>query len=42
MVAQILKEVQVRMMPEHNDHGLLGHLDPSHHQIHYILKVPTE
>ena len=34
MVIQILEQIQVCVMPEHNDHGSIHALDPGIHQVH--------
>ena len=42
MVAQVLVEVQVGVVPEHDDHRLLHPLDAGDYECHYILKIPTK
>ena len=42
MIAQILKDVQIRVVPEHDEHRFLHPLHVRHNQIDYILKVSTE
>ena len=42
MVAEVLEQIQVGMVPEHDDHRPLHLLDPGGYEGHYIIKVSTE